>query len=99
MGLFFLTDRLELLGFGCEIRARPGRIRLKRGHDWSLRSTTAVSVESFGMRHRSGVFQLCHFFPGSVALIVSQDGEMKLATKRQEEVVSWDIAPLGVFLE
>jgi hypothetical protein len=98
-GAVILTDRLELLGFGCEIRADTNEVlELRRGSDWSARGATPVSADSFGMRHRSA-FRFCSSFPGAVALVVSQDGDMKLVTDRRPGLIYWDITPPGVFFK
>jgi hypothetical protein len=98
-GAVLLTDRLELLGFGCEIRIEKDKSQtLKRARDWNLRRSTQVPMDSFGMRHRSA-FRFCNQFPGSVALTISQDGDMKLVTRRPRCLIYWDITPPGVFFE
>ncbi|MGA3333943.1 MAG: putative sensor domain DACNV-containing protein [Terracidiphilus sp.] len=98
-GAVLMTDQLEVLGFGSEIRTEKGAaVPLKRAYDWNIDRATPVSADSYGMRHRSA-FQFCMKFRGAVALIVSQDGDMKLVCSRQDDLLYWDITPPGVYFD
>jgi hypothetical protein len=54
-------------------------------------------IEFFGTRHRSA-FRFCSSLEDSVAFIVSQDGETKVAKRVGSEVILWtniDVGALG----
>jgi DNA integrity scanning protein DisA with diadenylate cyclase activity len=97
-GAVLMTDRFELLWFGCEIRIDRESLDLKRALDWSVDVSVPVAIDAFGMRHRSA-FRFCNEFSGAVALVISQDGQVKLITRRPQGLLYWDITPLGVFLQ
>ncbi len=52
------------------------------------------NIELFGTRHRSA-FRFCSSFDESVAFIVSQDGEIKIAKRVGSEVILWSNINIG----
>ena len=98
-GAVLLTGELDCVAFGCEIRTTEVEaLVVKRASDVIGTRTIAVSFETFGTRHRSA-FRFCNTFRNAIALVVSQDGDMKLCKQHGDEVVFWEISSPGVFLE
>jgi len=88
-GAVVLTDNLRLLGFGAEITATSPRLnRVKVITDFKKNVGENKDIEFFGTRHRSA-FRFCSSFEDSIAFIVSQDGEIKVAKRVGSEVVLW----------
>jgi hypothetical protein len=73
-GAVLLTRGLELVGFGCELKATmaPGRQAVTKSRNWGGEEVP-LDVEQFGMRHRSAVKYISQC-PNAVALVISQDG-------------------------
>jgi hypothetical protein len=90
-GLVLLSPDLEVRAFGVEILETEPPKRV-------VRSTTAratpgslepVDYEHFGTRHRS-MLRYCYHVPGSLGIVVSQDGDVRVITRRNDSVVIWD---------
>jgi hypothetical protein len=88
-GAVIITDRLRLLGFGAEIIAISQSLQaVKVVTDFANNVGENVNIEHFGTRHRSA-FRFCSSLENSVAFIVSQDGEIRVAKRVGPEVVVW----------
>jgi hypothetical protein len=88
-GALVVSDRLELIGFGAEIRAND--TTLNHMHFSSGGSESKFSprpLTDFGTRHRSAA-RFCRAVPDAVAFVVSQDGDRRLMTCVDEEVRVW----------
>lgn len=97
-GAVVITDKLRLLGFGAEIVASsPSLTKVKMITEFRKGIGDFRDIEFFGTRHRSA-FRFCSSFEDSVAFIVSQDGETKVAKRVGSEVILWtniDVGALG----
>lgn len=97
-GAVVITDKLRLLGFGAEIIAiSPSLSRVKVITSFEKNIGEYRDIELFGTRHRSA-FRFCSSFEDSVAFVVSQDGEIRVAKRVGSEVILWsniNIATLG----
>lgn len=94
-GAVVITDRFRLLGFGAEIVAvSPSLKRVVMITDFEKSIGEYRDVELFGTRHRSA-FRFCSSFENSVAFIVSQDGEIRIAKRVGSEVLVWSNINVG----
>lgn len=92
-GALVLTRSLELLGFGAEIVcAAPELDEVYVAQDVEAAALTPMSLYHFGTRHRSA-FRFCHSHPGVLALILSSDGDLRVARRLDSaegtRVVMW----------
>ncbi|MFO1475508.1 MAG: hypothetical protein U1F98_02510 [Verrucomicrobiota bacterium] len=91
-GAVLVTRKFELLGFGGVVQLPPAvNYRVFRGHDHEGREATEIPVESFGTRHRSA-FEFCFRCAPSVAVVASQDGDIKVVTRVGSDVWFWENA-------
>jgi hypothetical protein len=91
-GAVLLTRDLELVGFGAEIKltqAVSSDERVAHGmHPSPLGRPEPVPLSNFGMRHRSAC-RFCKDVPGALALVVSQDGGIRLFQTVDGEGRQW----------
>ena len=89
-GAVLVTRRFELLGFGAVVQL-PQNIHYKvfRSTDNYARQSMEYAVESFGTRHRSA-FEFCYRGVPSVAIVASQDGEIKVMTRVGAHIFFWE---------
>jgi hypothetical protein len=90
-GLILLSPDLEVSGFGVEILTRDSPEKVARADVASPKPTnlTPLDYQHFGTRHRS-MMRYCNAHPGSVGLVVSQDGDVRAMTKLGDTVVVWE---------
>jgi hypothetical protein len=88
-GLVLMSGGLKLEGFGTEIRTKREIKTVHLAHDLEGRSTTPVDTRVYGTRHRS-MMRYCFAHPGSVGLVVSQDGDVRAITRVNQRLVMWD---------
>lgn len=94
-GAIVITEKLRLLGFGAEIIASsPTLSKIKMITNFEKNIGDYNNIELFGTRHRSA-FRFCSSFDESVAFIVSQDGEIKIAKRVGSEVILWSNINIG----
>jgi hypothetical protein len=94
-GAVVITNKLRLLGFGAEIIATsPSLNKIKIITDFEKNIGEYREIELFGTRHRSA-FRFCSSFEDSVAFIVSQDGEIRIAKRAGSEVMLWPNINVG----
>jgi hypothetical protein len=84
-----MSGGLKLEGFGTEIRTKREIKTVHLAHDLEGRSTTPVDTRVYGTRHRS-MMRYCFAHPGSVGLVVSQDGDVRAITRVNQRLVMWD---------
>jgi hypothetical protein len=88
-GAVVLTKRMELLGFGAEIGGslldvpEVARAMDVEGEKFEIEPTTDV-----GTRHRSA-FRLCHAVQDALAIVISQDGEVRFVACKDDQVMYW----------
>lgn len=91
-GAVVLTKRFEILGFGAEILGDlPQVSTVRRALDLEANTTCIEQADGVGTRHRSA-YRLCAALPGAIALVVSQDGNIRFVTYRPDGVTYWDHA-------
>ena len=88
-GAVVLTTGFELLGFGAEIGALPEVRTVRRALDVEGREWLLEPVEGVGTRHRSA-YRLCQRFRRAVAVVVSQDGNVRFIAFHEGAVTYWD---------
>ncbi len=80
-GAVVIQQPLELLGFGAEISGRlPDVDCVARALDPFVKRTELESTLGVGTRHRSA-YRFCNSTPGGAAVVVSQDGSVRLMSK------------------
>ena len=95
-GAVVLTRRFEILGFGAEISGElPPVEEVDRALDADARQTARESTAGVGTRHRS-VYRLCQRVPEVLAVVVSQDGGVRLVKRLDGRVAYWDQVSTGV---
>ena len=90
-GLVLLDKKLEVKGFGVEIRSD---IELKNVYIAGDSLATPellkpVEGEHFGTRHRS-MMRYCSKFDGSIGFVISQDGDIRVITKVDDKLIIWE---------
>jgi hypothetical protein len=91
-GAVVMTKRFELLGFGAEIRGDLPDVReVARALDLDGRDTLLEPLVADGTRHRSA-YRLCSSVPGSIAIVVSQDGGVRFVAMHEGHVTFWEHA-------
>lgn len=89
-GAVVMTKSLELLGFGGEIIGRANKIEtVARVLDAEGEQRQVESTQGVGTRHRSA-YRLCHELHDVVAIVVSQDGMVRIIMWKDNMVVYWD---------
>lgn len=89
-GAVVMTKSLELLGFGGEILGGLNKIEtVAKVLDAEGEQMQVESAQCVGTRHRSA-YRLCHEMHDAVAIVVSQDGMVRIVTWKDNIVVYWD---------
>jgi hypothetical protein len=90
-GLVLLSSDLTVRGFGVEINVPDVPPQIFRARD--VHATVArlerVDYEALGTRHRS-MMRYCAKVPGSLGLVVSQDGGVRVMTSNRGRLVVWE---------
>jgi hypothetical protein len=89
-GAVVMSKRNELLGFGGMISGRlPDVERVWRALDLEGEEVIEERTGNVGSRHRSA-YRLCGVLPGSVAVVISQDGGVRFVCQRGGHVTYWE---------
>lgn len=89
-GAVVLTKRFELLGFGGEISGALDQASMvARALDAEGEQTEQEFTDGVGTRHRS-VYRLCHAVHDIVAVVISQDGNVRFVKWKDGMVTYWD---------
>ena len=95
-GAVVMTHSLELLGFGGEISGDlPDVDVVACMVDLETREVHLEPATAFGTRHRSA-YRLCKALPGSMALVISQDGGFRVVTCVENQVMCYEQITAGV---
>jgi DNA integrity scanning protein DisA with diadenylate cyclase activity len=87
-----MTQRFELLGFGGEISGELAGVEtVSKALDIEGDETMEEPTEGFGTRHRSA-FRLCNALPNVIAVVISQDGNVRFVKQKDGVVTYWDQA-------
>ncbi|MGE0683650.1 MAG: putative sensor domain DACNV-containing protein [Candidatus Binatia bacterium] len=89
-GAVVLTKRFELLGFGGEISGALDQASVvARALDAEGEQTEPEFTDGVGTRHRS-VYRLCHAVHDIIAVVISQDGNIRFVKWKDGMVTYWD---------
>jgi hypothetical protein len=89
-GAVVLSKKLDVLGFGGEIAGELPQIReVRRALDLEGDKYVIESLEGTGTRHRSA-YRFCAACPKALAVVVSQDGDVRFATFQSGAVTYWN---------
>jgi AraC-type transcriptional regulator N-terminus len=89
-GAVVMSKQNELLGFGGMISGRlPDVERVWRALDLEGKEVAEERTGNVGSRHRSA-YRLASALPGSVAVVVSQDGGVRFVCQRGGRVTYWE---------
>jgi hypothetical protein len=89
-GAVVLNRRFELLGFGAEITGGLENVTtVQKAIDIEGVNRQTESVRGVGTRHRSA-YRLCGALHGVLAVVVSQDGQVRFVRWHDGEVTYWD---------
>jgi hypothetical protein len=91
-GAVVMTQRFEMLGFGGEISGDlPAVKTVARALDVEADATVEESAEGVGTRHRSA-YRLCKELGDVIAVVISQDGNVRFVKCKNDAVTYWDQA-------
>ncbi len=89
-GAVVLTKGFELLGFGAEIHCAESEVsKIARAIDLEAGNFEVESIQRGGTRHRS-VYRFCNAIHDATAQVISQDGNVRFVTWRNDMVTFWD---------
>ncbi len=95
-GAVVMTKRQELLGFGGVIAGDIDHVEtVVHALDGEGNLREEELSEGVGTRHRAA-YRLCHEVHDAIAIVISQDGNVRLVTWLNGAVTYWDHAPTGV---
>jgi DisA bacterial checkpoint controller nucleotide-binding len=91
-GAVVMTQRYEILGFGGEISGDlPAVETVQRALDVEADETIEETTEGVGTRHRSA-YRLCKALGTVIAVVISQDGNVRFIKRKNGAVTYWDQA-------
>ena len=91
-GAVVMTQRFELLGFGGEISGElPGVETVAKALDIEGDEIMEEPTEGLGTRHRSA-FRLCNALADVIAVVISQDSNVRFVKQKDGAVTYWDQA-------
>jgi hypothetical protein len=89
-GAVVMTKQHELLGFGGMISGRLAAVRtVARALDLEGETVAEEETGNVGARHRSA-YRLAGALPGSVAIVISQDGDVRFVCQKEGRVTYWE---------
>ena len=89
-GAVVMTQRFELLGFAGEISGGLSGVQtVAKALDIEAYETVEESTEGVGTRHRSA-YRLCKELPDVIAVVISQDGNVRFVKCMEGAVTYWD---------
>jgi predicted deacylase len=96
-GTVVMSNSLEILGFGVEIAGElPEVLRVARAHDLEGSERVWVRTDRVGTRHRSA-YRLCQAVRDALALVVSQDGDLRFIRWHDDGVTYWEQLTTGLW--
>jgi hypothetical protein len=89
-GALVVTQTLELIGFGAELRFDARELKSVR-HALDLEGDIWAKepLDNVGTRHRA-VYRFCKGFSRCLAIVVSQDGSVRFVKNHNGEVTYWN---------
>jgi hypothetical protein len=88
-GLIVMETNFITSGFGAVIDKvnPPEKIYLSKTSKFSI--PEEIDTNNFGTRHRS-MMTYCSMNPGSIGIVISQDGELRVISQFEEKLVMWE---------
>jgi len=87
-----MTQRFEMLGFGGEISGDlPAAETVEKALDVEADETIEEPTGGVGTRHRSA-YRLCKALGDVIAVVISQDGNVRFIKRKNGAVTYWDQA-------
>lgn len=95
-GAVVMTKRQELLGFGGVISGDIDKVEtVTHALDTEGELSEQELSEGVGTRHRAA-YRLCHELHDAIAIVISQDGNVRLVKWHNGSLTYWDQATTGV---
>ena len=95
-GAVIMSKRHELLGFGGVISGDIDKVgTVNHSLDSEGNLTEPELSEGVGTRHRAA-YLLCHELHDAIAIVISQDSNVRFVKWHNDSVTYWDQAPTGV---
>jgi len=91
-GSLVLDRSFRLIGFGAEILGDTPALRIERALDLEAEKTVTENADTSGTRHRSA-FRLVSGLPEAIAVVVSQDGDVRFVANHREKLTYWPYLP------
>lgn len=91
-GSVILDRDFRLVGFGSEILGESHVRQIHRAYDLEAERIFVEPADSAGTRHRSA-YRLVDGLPGSVAVVVSQDGDVRFVAHHRQKLTYWPYLP------
>jgi len=90
-GVVLFGQDMVAKGFGGMIRSKkmPTRIYVSGTATATPKSLAATDPKHFGTRHRS-MISYCWNNPGSLGLVISQDGDIRVFSKIDDKLIMWE---------
>jgi hypothetical protein len=95
-GAVVMTKRQELLGFGGVISGDIDKVEtVAHALDTEGELTETELSEGVGTRHRAA-YRLCQELHDAIAIVISQDGNVRVVKWHNDSVTYWDQSPSGM---
>jgi hypothetical protein len=95
-GAVIMSKRHELIGFGGVFSGDIDKVgTVNHALDSEGNLTEPELSEGVGTRHRAA-YRLCHELHDVIAIVISQDGNVRFVKWHNDSVTYWDQAPTGV---
>ncbi len=91
-GALILDRSFRLVGFGAEIMGDTHVQNIHRALDLEANETTVERADASGTRHRSA-YRLVSGVPETVAVVVSQDGDVRFVANHHGKLTYWPYLP------
>ena len=90
-GFVLLDERMVVHGFGVEVRTDNllSDIHVARDSHANPKLFRLAELTQYGTRHRA-MMRYCYDKPGSLGLVVSQDGDIRAMTRIADMLVLWE---------
>ncbi|OKS87269.1 putative sensor domain DACNV-containing protein [Mucilaginibacter polytrichastri] len=99
-GVLLFDRDMVSKGFGAVLKARrmPKKIFVSGTATATPKSMMPVDPNHFGTRHRS-MIAYCWNYPGSLGLVISQDGDIRAFYRIDEKLIMWENIKTQQFLK
>jgi len=90
-GSIVFNNELKTLGFGAVIDKvlPPKEVFLSNKSTFKHLGLITKNPKEFGTRHRS-MMTYCSQHPGSIGIVISQDGEIRVMSQFEDKLIMWD---------